>query len=368
MRPLAFAALLLLHALPAAEAAARFPFWDGRESVAAYAARVNLPPVKSFDLGHGVTLDLVLIPAGQFTMGSPKPPDPTATVEDAGVLLCVGAALVFSALMIFLGNFIQRRKFAFSLRWLLFTVIASGFLIAGFTRWHLAEVQAHQYFEAMKLYDDLPANEKHAHLETIEAPFYMAKFTVTQAQYEAVTGTNPSTFKGPQLPVETVSWNDVSDFCAKLSAKLKTQFRTSAAFTLPTEAQWEYACRAGTTTEFNTGDTISTDEANFDGSAASPYLRIAGINRGKTISVGSFKPNAFGLYDMHGNVWQWCKNAFHEDNSVKVEESASAYYARNLRGGFWDASPWMCRSASRMSCLQDVRSSFGFRIILPLDF
>src|SRR5579862_666935 len=368
MRPLAFAALLLLHALPAAEAAARFPFWDGRESVAAYAARVNLPPVKSFDLGHGVTLDLVLIPAGQFTMGSPKPPDPTAKVEDAGVLLCVGAALVFSALMIFLGNFIQRRKFAFSLRWLLFTVIASGFLIAGFTRWHLAEVQAHQYFEAMKLYDDLPENEKHAHLETIEAPFYMGKFTVTQAQYEAVTGTNPSDFKGPQLPVEAVSWNDATDFCAKFSTKPKSQLGANVSFQLPTEAQWEFACRVGTTTAFNTGDTISTDEANFYGTEASPYLRGTGVFRRTTTPVGSFKPNAFGLYDTHGNVWQWCQNAYREDNSINVKTNADEDAARVVRGGSWHNDPRLCRSAIRYGLAPVHRYlNIGFRVIVPLD-
>jgi formylglycine-generating enzyme required for sulfatase activity len=143
------------------------------------------------------------------------------------------------------------------------------------------------------------------HEVTISRPFYMGVTEVTQEQYEAVMGNNPSRFKGDKNPVETVSWNDAMEFCKKLSA------RTNKTVRLPTEAQWEYACRAGTATPFHTGATISTDEANYDGNSTygdGPK----GEDRLKTIAVASFKPNAFGLYDTHGNVWEWCPD-WHAD-------------------------------------------------------
>ncbi|HLX63742.1 MAG TPA: formylglycine-generating enzyme family protein [Planctomycetota bacterium] len=366
MRPIFLTALLIASAV-AAEAP-RYPFWDGRESVESYAARVKLPAAKSFDLGGGVTLDMVLIPAGQFTMGTPAPPPPAVTPAGAWTLLAIGGAGALAALLVLIVKCIRARRFAFSLRWLLAMSMAYGLSIGGVVRIRQARVHAAEYAKALELYAKIPENEKHAHLETIEAPFYMGKFTVTQAQYEAVTGTNPSDFKGPQLPVEAVSWNDATDFCAKFSTKPKSQLGANVSFQLPTEAQWEFACRVGTTTAFNTGDTISTDEANFYGTEASPYLRGTGVFRRTTTPVGSFKPNAFGLYDTHGNVWQWCQNAYREDNSINVKTNADEDAARVVRGGSWHNDPRLCRSAIRYGLAPVHRYlNIGFRVIVPLD-
>ena len=161
------------------------------------------------DLGNGITLEMVKIPGGKFTMGSPE--DEEGRDEDEGP---------------------QRDV-------------------------------------------NVPA-------------FFMGKFEVTQEQYEEVMGNNPSHFKGDKRPVERVSWNDADEFCKKLSQK------TGRTYRLPSEAEWEYACRAGTTTRFHFGENITPDLANYDNKIR------------ETTPVGKFRSNAFGLYDMHGNVWEWC--------------------------------------------------------------
>jgi formylglycine-generating enzyme required for sulfatase activity len=140
------------------------------------------------------------------------------------------------------------------------------------------------------------------HKVTLTKGFYMGVYTVTQEEWQEVMGKNPSSFKGEKnLPVEMVSWNDCQDFIKKLREKDKKAYR------LPTEAEWEYACRAGTTTPFFFGKTISTDQANYNGSQIYGDGK-KGINRDKTTPVGSFPANAWGLHDMSGNVFQWCQD------------------------------------------------------------
>jgi len=201
------------------------------------------------------------------------------------------------------------------------------------------------------------------HRVTVPA-FFMAKFPVTQAQWEAVMGNNPSYFKGKNRPVENVSWDDAMAFCQKLSQKLGKDYR------LPSEAEWEYACRAGTTTPFYFGETLTTDLANYDGN----YTYADGTKgeyRKQTTDVGQFPPNAFGLYDMHGNVWEWCADPWHEnyhgaptDGTIWSSSDESLNNVRLLRGGHWLNAPDRCRCASRRRYERDNRlSSIGFRLL-----
>jgi formylglycine-generating enzyme required for sulfatase activity/tRNA A-37 threonylcarbamoyl transferase component Bud32 len=210
--------------------------------------------------------------------------------------------------------------------------------------------------------------ERPQHQVTIK-PFLMGKYPITQAQWEAVAklpkiqydlNSDPSGFKGKNLPVEKVSWNDAVEFCARLSRK------TGRSYRLPSEAEWEYACRAGTTTPFHFGDTVTPDLVNYHGNY--PYGSAPkGINRAKTTAVGSFPPNSFGLYDMHGNVWEWCQDVGH-DNYNGAPTDGSAWGGgdsknRVARGGSWSNLTVHCRCAYRSSCSADSRWwGRGFRV------
>ena len=195
--------------------------------------------------------------------------------------------------------------------------------------------------------------------------FFMGKYPVTQAQYQTIMGTNPSYFKGSNRPVEQVSWNNAVAFCQKLSQKTGKNYR------LPSEAEWEYACRAGTNTPFHFGETITTDLANYGGNytyGQGPQ----GVCRKGTREVGSFGlANNFGLYDMYGNVWEWCQDNWHT-NYEGAPTDGSAWLdnkkrknARLLRGGSWDDDPGYCRSAFRIGDIldYDYDNYIGFRVV-----
>ncbi len=237
------------------------------------------------DLGNGVTLEMVQIPGGTFTMGSP----------------------------------------------------------AG---------------EKQRDNDESPQ-----HRVTVPS-FYMGRYEVTQAQYQAVMGKNPSNFKGNKRPVEKVSWNDAVEFCKKLSQK------TGRTYRLPSEAEWEYACRAGSSTPFYFGETITPDLVNYNGN--SPYGSAPkGEYRQQTTDVGIFPPNAFGLYDMHGNVYEWCQDTWHDNyNGAPTDGSAwidnqNSY--RLLRGGSWFNNSGYCRSANRgRDYPDDIGNNDGFRVVLEV--
>jgi len=256
------------------------------------------------DLGNGVTLEMVQIPGGTFTMGSPEG-KPT-------------------------------RKF--------FGLIAGS--------------------EGGE--EGRSNSESPQHIITVQ-PFFMGKYVVTQAQYQEIKGKKPSHFKGKKRPVERVSWNNAVKFCKRLSQK------TGHIYRLPSEAEWEYACRAGTTTPFSFGETITTDLVNYNGNytyASAPK----GIYRKQTTDIGTFPPNAFGLYDMHGNVWEWCQDSWHNNyNGAPTDGSAwtdnNVY--RVLRGGSWFLNPRSCRSACRDDDDDDddraerdtVNYGIGFRVV-----
>jgi formylglycine-generating enzyme required for sulfatase activity len=205
--------------------------------------------------------------------------------------------------------------------------------------------------------DDRGADgEKPAHKVKITQPFYLGKYEVTQEQWEAVMGHNPSQFKGPNNPVERVSWHDCQTFLAKLNEKLGAD---GGEFSLPTEAQWEYACRAGTTTQYSFGD---------DFSGIGDYAWCGGNSEGMPHPVGQKKPNAWGLHDMHGNVLEFCADWFSDDyyRNSPAEDPAGPDSGRDRmsRGGSWSlVDPAKFRCACRGSYPPVYRSRYrGFRV------
>jgi formylglycine-generating enzyme required for sulfatase activity len=225
-------------------------------------------------------------------------------------------------------------------------------------------------------------SEKPQHEVTVK-PFFMGKYPITQAQWRAIAShtdlkverdlkRNPSYFKGDNRPVERVSWDDAVEFCARLSKLRGREYR------LPSEAEWEYACRAGTSTPFYFGETITTDLANYHGIDWKYEGKVypgsygegpKGQYRRETTSVGQFPPNAFGLYDMHGQVWEWCADIWHE-NYEGAPSDGSAWLGGNnndykvLRGGSWYYYPAYCRSATRDWNRRDYGNHFrGFRVV-----
>jgi formylglycine-generating enzyme required for sulfatase activity len=196
---------------------------------------------------------------------------------------------------------------------------------------------------------------------TLTKGFYMGVTEVTQKQWRSIMGHNPSRFKGHNRPVEKVSWNDAKEFIRKLNQKEGTN-----KYRLPTEAEWEYACRAGTTTPFYTGNCISTDQANYDGNYPMPGCS-KGRYRKETVRVGSFSPNAWGLYDMHGNVYEWCEDRYdksYPNRHVTDPKGPSSGSDRVLRGGSWLNHAWLIRSALRLRHNPDYGLNHnGFRVV-----
>jgi formylglycine-generating enzyme required for sulfatase activity len=229
--------------------------------------------------------------------------------------------------------------------------------------------------------------EKPQHQVTVP-PFFMGKYPITQAQWQAIASradlkvkqdleSNPAYFKdrpdSDRRPVEQVSWYDAIEFCARLSKLTVREYR------LPSEAEWEYACRAGTTTAFHFGETITTDLANYRGTDLEIEKKVypgnygrgpKGIYREETTPVGYFKvANDFGLYDMHGNVWEWCADDWH-DNYDGAPTNGSVWIENGndnrspLRGGSWFNDPGRCRSAYRgYPDRRDDGKAYGFRVV-----
>lgn len=205
------------------------------------------------------------------------------------------------------------------------------------------------------------SDEQPQHLVTMKT-FLMGKFLVTQGQWKAVMGKlPPCRFKGDHLPVERISWNDAQKFCQRLSDATRRNYY------LPSETQWEYACRAGTTTPFGFGETLTVEVANFNGEHT--YRQEPrGFYFHATSEGGKFPPNMFGLYDMHGNLWEWCADNWREDYSSSPRDDSSSQNKnskyRVVRGGSWHEPPSLCRSATRLRVLQtDAEEFIGLRVV-----
>jgi formylglycine-generating enzyme required for sulfatase activity len=204
--------------------------------------------------------------------------------------------------------------------------------------------------------------------------FYMGRYEVTQREWAEVMGSNPSEFKGDNLPIEKVSWHDVIDYCNRRSQRegltpvytrsgdTVTWNRGANGYRLPTEAEWEYACRAGTSGPFSTGSNITTNQANYDGT----YAKVKGAYRQQTWNVGSGAANAWGLYDMHGNVSEWCWDWYggYASGAQADPAGAASGSARVVRGGCWGCYVYNLRSAARFSLTPSYRGrNFGFRLV-----
>jgi formylglycine-generating enzyme required for sulfatase activity len=207
--------------------------------------------------------------------------------------------------------------------------------------------------------------------------FAIGQTPVTQAQWRVVAGyppvnpdvefkENPSQFEGDDRPVESISWYEAKELCDRLSAA------TGKTYDLPTEAEWEYACRAGTTTPFSFGEMITTELANYRGNSYNNGPE--GQRRGETTQVGTFPANAWGLYDMHGNLYEWCLDHWHDSYTEKPEDlkkdgnaswlSSDELKSRLLRGGSWNTDARYCRSAYRTVNLPVIRDDIlGFRVV-----
>jgi len=223
------------------------------------------------------------------------------------------------------------------------------------------------------------------HTVTLSTGFYMGKYLVTQADYLAVMGNNPSWFTTQDLngnpipvdlsrPVENVSWDDATAYCAQLTAQEQAAGRLSAGwvYRLPTESEWEYACRAGTTTAFYCGSALRSGMANFYGheeydASVGDIYNPSGIYLVCTTPVGSYQPNAWGLYDMAGNVWEWCRDWYgtYPIGSVTDPAGPTSGSLRVIRGGNWNNGANGCRSARRINDNPAGRNSrVGFRVVL----
>jgi len=271
----------------------QFGEYEAKRRQAEAARQLGVPVEAAVDLGGGVALELVLIPAGVFDMGSPE--------DEPG-------------------------------------------------RWK---------------------EEGPVHRVRISRAFYMGKYEVTQEQWEKVMGANPSNFKGPKLPVEQVSWDDCQDFLKKLArltgGGLNASGKAQSQFRLPTEAEWEWACRAGTRTRFSFGDA----------DARLGEYAWFGANAGNTTHpVGEKQPNAWGLYDCHGNVWEWCADSWgsYSPNPwpgkfrwTRDPQGPGSGPGRVLRGGSWNYDPKVCRSAYRLYVVPSFRVNFiGFRVAVAV--
>jgi formylglycine-generating enzyme required for sulfatase activity len=225
----------------------------------------------------------------------------------------------------------------------------------------MVAVPAGSYLMGSRPSDGYP-DEHPQHSVTIK-PFWMSRYPVTQAQWQAIMDwAPPYRSKGVTHPVDRVSWYDAWEFCQQLVKMTGRDYR------LPSEAEWEYACRAGTRTPFCFGETLTTDLANYVGEHVY-RSEPKGTYRHESIQAGALPPNGFGLHEMHGNVWEWCADAWHDDY-VGAPSDGSPWesktdWPRVLRGGCWHDPPGLCRSAARLKQMPDeAEDFFGFRIAL----
>jgi formylglycine-generating enzyme required for sulfatase activity len=317
-------------------------------TVAAPAQAEKQSAFKTVDLGDNVKLELAEIPAGKFTMGAIEtPPEPRwigYSILGGGA----GVAALLIAVMV-IRSIRERERPRFSLLWYTTLVLALGTTMMGVQR----TMQAARTWTEYRVRDD----EVPAHPVEISKPFLMSRCEITQEQFFKIMDSNPSFFKNEvsaRAPVDRVTWDEAVQFCQKLSERTKQTFR------LPTEAEWEYACRAGTRSRFYFGNEdrdLSTAAWNNANSTNSTH------------PVGQLAPNAWGLCDMHGNVMEWCQDwysgQYYASSPLVNPPGPASGETRVLRGGAWLSEVNGCRDSSRFFSAPDARSYVvGFRIVM----
>lgn len=337
------------------------------------AKRLGIPVERAQDLGDGVKLDLVLIPAGRFIMGTPAP----EPVDEEGyrskmltgeATLGIGGGAFLVLLAVVLVRAIRKRQRPqYSLAWFLVMAVTAGIGLLGGLHWHfsaraLADAQR-EYEAALSRLSDGEGFAKPAQEVTLSRPYYIGKFEVTRGQYLQVTGTKYSDyFKERDFPEMPVSWEDAQAFCEESGKK------TGETVRLPSEAEWEYACRAGTRTRFYSGDTDADLESVAWYSANGDRYPFSG---GGPHPVGGKAPNAWSLYDMHGNAPEWCADwlAPYEADSVVDPQGPpqeDSLPDRVVRGGAFCSGPRSCPSACRWYSFEWRSSITGFRVVVEV--
>jgi len=358
-----------------------WPAWDGVESTEQYAARVNLPPTKTLDLGNDVKLEFVLIPPGTFTMGTLPAEEPdqetfvskinsgkTLLILGVAILLIIGCVVGWIAL-------VDKKRPQISLAMLMFVICAASLCVFGVTQWRTAVEERTNAMNAYRIQHARSAaagdSEAPAHQVTLTRPYYMSRYLVTTEQYGLVLDQNPGPLEDRDMPYVSGNWESAEHYCQVLREQ------TGAVTRLPTEAEWEFACRAGTQSLYYSGDTeedlrrVGWYEGN---STTPPSLPISGgptnmvvIQTDGAHPVGKLEPNSFGLYDMHGNVWQACSDFWGPYQFGEFTNPTGPKHSRShvLRGGAWNSPPAFCRSAMRFnSGSHSIFSTIGIRVVL----
>lgn len=237
----------------------------------------------------------------------------------------------------------------------------------------LKEIPVGSFMMGSPIGEDGRSESETLHRVTLKHKFWLGEFEVTQAQYKAVMGINRSHFKGSDYPVDNVTWLDAMRFCRRLTEQERAAGRLPEdyEYSLPTQAQWEYACRAGTITAWHFGEDMDSTQANFEGrypggnASKGPYLQ-------RPARVGSYEPNAWGLYDMHGNVWEWCSDRVPDENQADPEFPGLSLFSGLfgvIRGGGWNCTAEICRSAHCYNSLMTYGdSNIGFRVALVPEY
>jgi len=328
-----------------------YPLWKEEENVRDYAARTGVSAEFDLELPDGKKIEMVLIPAGRFIMGIPKPVSPPISLSYGLIVSAIGLAVIIAVLGRIMWMAIARKtRPQFSLRLFILIIFALSGLTGGIVQDYLLRKLIAR-FEAEEIrYDNSLEEERVAHAVTISTSFYLSRYEITEEQFLL----DPSEFKRSHLPVTKISWHEAVAFCERLKGLVKLDVR------LPTEAEWEFACRAGTTTEYHCGDqSTALNLCGWYGKNSSDKVQL----------VGKKEMNRFGLYDMHGNVSEWCADWYIEYGSDSVVDPTGPKTGSEkiIRGGSVIAPSVGCKSYSRSTGDPTVFSDFlGFRIAVSV--